>query len=71
VKKGDRDFIHEISLQELVERIANEELMYQKTRFRHSVSAIENPLTIRQMRRNIARLKTELGKRQRADQTKK
>lgn len=72
MKKGDKDFIHELSMQELLERITTEELMYQKTRFRHSVSAIENPLTIRAMRRNIARLKTELKRRHLAEaKTKK
>jgi large subunit ribosomal protein L29 len=64
VKKGERQYIHELGDQELLERIVQEELMYQKSRFRHSVSAIENPLSLRQMRRNIARLKTELRRRQ-------
>lgn len=67
MKKQERQYIHELSLQELKERIVNEEIMYQRTRFRHSVSAIENPLSIRAMRRNIARLKTELKRRQLAE----
>ena len=67
MKKADRQYIHELGMQELLERITQEEIMFQRTRFRHSVSSIENPLSIRDMRRNIARLKTELRRRQMAD----
>ena len=34
-----------------------------KTKLSHNISPIENPLKIRHMRRDIARLKTELRKR--------
>ena len=64
MKKTEKEYIHELGMEELLERITQEQLMFQKTRFRHAVSPIENPLSIRDLRRNIARLKTELKKRQ-------
>jgi len=47
----------------LVGRITDEEVRIKKTRFSHAVNPIENPLTIRQMRRTIARMKTEQRRR--------
>jgi len=40
------------------------ELMQQKVVITHSISPLENPLQIRWSRRDIARLKTELRKRE-------
>lgn len=39
-------------------------LSYQKLRFDHSVKGLDNPLDLRDMRRNIARLNTEIRKRE-------
>ena len=44
-------------------------LAYQKLRFDHSVKGLDNPLDLRDMRRNIARLNTELRKRELANAT--
>jgi large subunit ribosomal protein L29 len=44
---------------ELKEKIASEEEALRKLRFAHQVSAIENPMKIKETRRLIARLKTE------------
>ncbi len=44
-------------------KIADDELRLKKTKFSHAVNPIENPLIIKQQRRNIARLKTEQRKR--------
>lgn len=52
-----------LSLHDLEARIAESELRLKKLRFTHAVSPLENPLDIRNLRRDIARLKTE--KRQR------
>ena len=43
-------------------KIADDELRLKKTKFSHAVNPIENPLIIKQQRRNIARLKTERAK---------
>ncbi|MGE0771069.1 MAG: 50S ribosomal protein L29 [Cyclobacteriaceae bacterium] len=44
---------------ELKEKIASEEEALRKLKFAHQVSAIENPMKIKETRRLIARLKTE------------
>lgn len=49
--------------QTLVDRISEEEMQLKKMKFSHAVNPIENPLSIRQLRREIARMKTELNKR--------
>ena len=45
---------------ELKEKISSEKEALRKMKFAHKVSAIENPMKIKQTRRLIARLKTEL-----------
>ncbi|HEY8512083.1 MAG TPA: 50S ribosomal protein L29 [Cyclobacteriaceae bacterium] len=52
--------IRALTLAELREKIASEKEALRKLRFAHQVSAIENPMKIRETRRLIARLKTEL-----------
>jgi large subunit ribosomal protein L29 len=47
----------------LAEKISDDEMRLKKLHFSHAVNPIENPLSIRQLRRNIARLKTEQRKR--------
>lgn len=43
------------------------ERSYQKMKFDHAVTGLDNPLTLREVRRDIARLKTEITRRQLAD----
>jgi large subunit ribosomal protein L29 len=47
----------------LAAKIQDEEVRLKKLHFSHAVNPIENPLTIRQLRRTIARMKTEQRKR--------
>jgi large subunit ribosomal protein L29 len=56
--------IKEMSTKELVERLDTETEVYTRLRLNHAVSPLDNPLKLRFSRRNIARLKTELVKRQ-------
>ena len=58
--------ILELSTEELVARISEEKVNITKLKFAHAVSAIENPLRITKVRKDIARLKTELVKRKAA-----
>lgn len=44
-------------------RIQDEEVRLKKLHFSHAVNPIENPLSIRHLRRTIARMKTEQRKR--------
>jgi len=62
-KKAKVDDYRSLDDQALNEKISDEELRLKKLHFSHAVNPIENPLTIRQLRRNIARLKTEQHRR--------
>jgi large subunit ribosomal protein L29 len=55
--------ILELSNEEIVARISEERANLTKLKFAHTVSAIENPLRINKVRKDIARLNTELTKR--------
>jgi len=49
-----------LTVVELTEKIGSEKETMRKMKFAHQVSAIENPMKIRETRKLIARLKTEL-----------
>jgi large subunit ribosomal protein L29 len=49
--------------QDLQARIREDELRLKKIQFAHGISPLENPMTLRELRKDIARLKTELNKR--------
>ncbi len=55
-----------LSTEELVKKISEERNMLSKLKFAHAVSAIENPIRITRVRKDIARLNTELTKRKAA-----
>ena len=56
--------IREMSLAEIREKIEVEKNMYLKLRMNHVVSSLENPLKLKYARKTIARLCTELTKRE-------
>jgi len=56
--------IAELSTSELVERLVEEKHLLTKLRLNHAVSPIENPNKIKEQRRMIARMHTELRKRE-------
>ena len=45
-------------------RITEDELRLKKLEFAHAISPLESPITIRNLRRDVARLKTELKKKE-------
>jgi len=49
---------------DLQARIKEDELRLKKLQFAHSISPLENPVSIRGLRRDLARLKSELKKKQ-------
>ena len=55
--------IKELTTEEVVARINEEKANLTKFKFAHTVSAIENPARITKVRKDIARLNTELTKR--------
>lgn len=56
--------IQGLSEEDLTARIKEDELRLKKLEFGHAISPLENPMSIRNLRREIARLKTELKKKQ-------
>jgi large subunit ribosomal protein L29 len=52
--------IKALNVAELTEKIGSEKEALRKLQFAHQVSAIENPMKLREARKLVARLKTEL-----------
>jgi len=52
--------IHGLNENDLKARIEEDKLRLKKLEFAHAISPWENPMTIRGVRKDIARLKTEL-----------
>jgi large subunit ribosomal protein L29 len=55
--------LNDLSETDLKARINEDELRLKKLEFAHAISPLENPMSIRALRKDIARLKTELQKR--------
>lgn len=49
-----------LSLDELNSKLATEKENYGKLKFAHSITPIENPMKIRESRRLVARIQTEI-----------
>ena len=56
--------IRELTTQEIAEKIEAEKSALTRMKLNHAISPLENPLQIKDARRNIARLMTELRQRQ-------
>ncbi len=56
--------IKELSLDDLKDRLSEEKGFLSKTKLHHAVSPVENPQIIKASRRTVARLNTELRKRE-------
>jgi large subunit ribosomal protein L29 len=55
--------IKELTNKELLERLQAEQEILTRLKMNHSVSPLDNPMKIRESRRNIARMKTVLSAR--------
>ncbi len=55
--------IKELSVEELQQKLAELKKEYADLKMAHAVTPLENPLQIRQTRKTVARLATELTKR--------
>ena len=62
--------IQGLTTEEVVVRINEEKANLTKLKFAHTVSAIENPLMITKVRKDVARLNTELTKRKAEEKAK-
>ncbi|MDR2804867.1 MAG: 50S ribosomal protein L29 [Dysgonamonadaceae bacterium] len=56
--------IRDLATPELKERIETEVKAYQQKKINHSISPLDSPSVITKSRREIARMKTELRKRE-------
>ena len=61
------DFINslkDLNANDLQARIQEDELRLKKLEFAHAISPLENPMSIRALRKDVARLKTALAQKQ-------
>ena len=56
--------VREASTEELQEELVKSKKAYSELRMAHSLSPLENPMQLRSMRKSIARIATELTKRE-------
>ncbi|MCB0373709.1 MAG: 50S ribosomal protein L29 [Muricauda sp.] len=56
--------IKELSIEELKEKLAEFKKQHADLKMAHAVTPLENPLQIRKTRRTVARIATELTKRE-------
>jgi len=63
-KNDFKNSLKEMSDTDLKSRIEEDELRIKKLKFAHAVSPLENPMSIRGVRKDLARLKTELRAKQ-------
>ena len=61
------DFVNslkDLNETDLKARIQEDELRMKKLEFAHAISPLENPMSIRSLRKDVARLKTALAQKQ-------
>lgn len=56
--------LKEFSVDDLKNEILETETQYQKMKFDHAIKGLDDPLALREVRRDIARLKTEVRTRE-------
>ncbi len=61
LKKED---LNQLSSEDLQQRLHDDSERLMKLRFNHAVNPLDNPIQLRYIRREIARIKTEIHKRQ-------
>ena len=65
-----KEAINGLSTADLMERIEATRTSYVKMKLQHAVSPLDNPNKLRETRKEIARMLTELTKRQKAENVK-
>ena len=56
--------IKDLNVQDLHAKIQEDQLRLKKLEFAHAISPLENPMNIRALRRDIARIKTQVKKKE-------
>ena len=62
--------VRELSTPELIEKLEEEKENYSRMKMNHTISPVENPIQLRYARKAVARLATELRKRQLEEESK-
>lgn len=58
--------VRELTTEEIKERVADEKETLAKLKMQHAISPLENPIVLRDKKKDIARLMTELTSRSKA-----
>ncbi len=61
--------LQDFSSEELKNELAQTEAAYAKLKFDHAVKGLDNPISLKDVRRDIARMKTEVRRREIAEFT--
>lgn len=56
--------LQESTDKDLYDMLVETEVAYQKLTFDHAIKGLDNPLELRELRRDVARLKTEMRRRE-------
>ena len=64
--KKEKVNLADMSVEDLKQSIADEKSQLKKLKFNHTVTPLENPMQMRELRRKVARLLTEENKRKTA-----
>ena len=56
--------LKDLAVLDLKSKIQEDQLRLKKLEFAHAISPLENPMSIRGLRKDIARLQTELSKKE-------
>ena len=56
--------LQEFSNEDLVAELTETEAQFSKLKFDHAIKGLDNPLVLKEVRRDIARLKTEMRRRE-------
>jgi large subunit ribosomal protein L29 len=56
--------LKDLSLEELKDKLSEKQADLSKLKLNHAVSPLENPLLLRTTRKDVARIKTEIRKRE-------
>jgi large subunit ribosomal protein L29 len=62
--------LRELTVKEILEQLENEKSFLVKQRLNHAVSPLDNPLKIKEARRNVARMMTILREKQLKEENK-
>jgi large subunit ribosomal protein L29 len=62
--------LNDLTDQELNEKLKDDQSQFTRMKFNHAVSPIENPMRLRQLRKDVARIHTEITRRNSQSKTK-